>query len=769
MFSVIILAVASTLGFAEDYSITVNSLGIGNKWSGGMVTPLHVSVTSNLSEATSAWVQWEVPDANGDSILWGKQITLSPNGTASTWLYAPVQPWAKPSFAWNVALREWDGDEPTAILAKTRFSPNSIGAIQLDPTQGFIACFGTRKMGLTGYQPHQQPDVKQEATIITSGLRSSDLPDAWPCFESLDAIVWADATPVFTYRQEIAIQQWIQRGGHFIISLPTIGDPWNLSADNGPLSELLAGVETSVEQVPIGYLDQVLGRNRGWPSIDVTIRTFSHQNNSKNGNYLFPIVTLRNQKVIGVQKSIGFGSLTIIGVDLTNGQLTSLGLPETDVFWNRILGKRSDAPSPNTISLLAQDEQLSKAIPTENMLSAGNLIAQEIAMSTTASGRLGTVFLLILSYWLVSGPIGYFILKIRKKQRWSWVVFSCIATFFALLTLVLSSTTSTVKTPLKHVTIIDQVYGVNEQRAIGWCSLFLPSFGVMDISLEGSENNLLLPWSSPESSSTPPFVDRREIIVNLDHVPNQLNQPSRATTSNFSYEWLGGINHTFYDSLIDIDSNNKPELNATSGEIRGTIVNQTTKPLHDVTVIWVTDVRNTIPSLGQFQDNSIAPWIAPSKSGQPLNLAYTWRLATWKPEEFFNLATLGFDPQSTLNTAVKNRYQTKDPNSYYAGTTVVPNKLWRTKMEMLSLYSHLEPPVYQKKAASKQNPKSHKTIRKGGHVLDFAEWFSKPCIIVMGFIDNAPLPVPIFVDGEKNTNSTGKTFVRWVYPFEKSQ
>ena len=54
MFSILTLVAVSAFGVAEDYSITVNALGIGNTWTSGVVTPLQVTVTSNVNEATTA-------------------------------------------------------------------------------------------------------------------------------------------------------------------------------------------------------------------------------------------------------------------------------------------------------------------------------------------------------------------------------------------------------------------------------------------------------------------------------------------------------------------------------------------------------------------------------------------------------------------------------------------------------------------------------------------------------------------------------------------
>tara|TARA_B100000959_G_C14981451_1_gene623664 strand:- start:1125 stop:3443 length:2319 start_codon:yes stop_codon:yes gene_type:complete len=772
MLSIVTLLASATLGIANDYSITANSLGIGNVWSDDAVTPIHVSVTSNVSTPTVAWVQWEVPDGDGDTVFWGKPITLSPNNTTSTWLYAPVQPWANSSIVWDIRLREWNGQEPTTELARTRFSPNSIRASKSDVIEGIIAVFGTRRLGLDGYQPQKPFDVKQEATLIVSGLQSSDLPDAWPCFEYLDAIVWADALPQLTSRQEVALQQWIERGGHLILSLPTIGDPWNIGSNNGPLSELLGGISVTVEPMAVDDLNQVLGRNNGWPNMDITIRTFTPKNNDWDTSDYYPLLTLWNKKVVAVQRNFGFGAVTIIGIDLASGQLASLGLPETDIFWNRILGRCNDTPSVSTISMLKEDEQLSKTIPEVTQLPIGNLIAQEIAMSSTASGRLGTVYILIVSYWLLSGPVVFFLLRFKRKQRWAWVTFSGIACVFTFLTWGLASTTAEVSTPLKHVTIIDHVYGGNGQRAIGWCSIHLPTFGISSVQLAGN-NNLLLPWTSPDTSLTPQFVDHREIVVNLDHVPNQFNQPARSTTSNFSYEWVGDIDHSFYDSLIRVVPNDEPVMlnpngEDTTGVLSGSLINNARQPLENVSIVWVTDRRNSIPPPGFFQNNTLATWTQRNKSGQPLNQMFSWRIPSWKSSETLDLSELEITRLANFRIANK-RYEPDNSKSYYRINTVLSKGEWRKKMEMLSLYSHLPPPTYQKNPASKQSPPYQQVTRTSGHNIDFAQWFGRPCIIVMGFMSNAPIPVEISVDGEQISKSTGETFVRWVYPLRDSQ
>jgi|GEM_PF-4580546 len=762
MISLCALITSTTLVFASDFTITVDSLGIGNRWSNRTATPLQISVKSSSSTPTAAWIQWEVPDANGDLVLWGKQMTLSPNSSTSIWLYAPLQPWAHDDIEWKVSLRGWNGTTPTETLSSTSFSSNSIRAMHIKPEQGIIAIFGTKQLGLTTYQS-QKMEVKQEAIQLISGLQNNDLPDSWVALESLDSIVWADAAPALSLRQEDALFEWIKRGGNLVVSLPAVGNPWNIGSPDAPLADLFKGVEISFEQMPLGFLDQVVGRNNGWPTMKVPIYTF------KFDHTFYPTVQLKNKKTIGVQKNVGHGSFTLLGIDVSSGLLASVELPEADLFWNNIFGKRSDAPSQQTISTLKLDEQLSSAIPTNTIVELGTLISQEIAMSTTASGRLGIVFIIIILYWLIAGPIGFYLLFKMRKQRWSWMVFTAVGSLFTLLTLALSRTTSSIKTPIRHISIIDHVYGAQGQLAKGWFSLYMPKFGSSQVQLDGGSNNLLLPWSTPNSSLTPLFIDQKEVVVNLDYIPNSFDQPSRATTANFSYNWLGGINLPFYSSLIRVVPNKEPKENS-EASLTGEVINNASSALYDVTILWITDFRMPFKNLGRFQNGTLAPWVDYTKSGQPLRQAYMWRLPQWNAEEIIRFSQLDTSMANDFTKALEGRYIPKIPaNQFIPESTFLSKKDWRKKLEEISLYSHLITPTYQKMAGEEKSPPSFRTIRKGGRSFDFAEWFSKPCIIVMGFLQNAPIPVSISVDGENVAPSTGETFVRWIYPLGELQ
>ena len=739
---ILLLLVVTCASHAGDYSITVNSVGIGNNWRAGDVTPIHITIHSNVAKPISAWVQWEVPDADGDTVLWGRAITTAPMSDTSVWLYAPTREWDNSDTVWTIRLREFVDNKPSGELERIRFSPKRVGAIRVSDRVGHIAIFGTRRLGLANYLP-TSTNVKHESAMLVSGLTTADLPDAWPSYASLEALVWADAPPVFSIRQTEAIEEWVARGGHFVMTLPNIGDPWALGTQNAPLKSLTSGLQPKRVQLPLSTLKNILGRGNDWKQMLIAVQVFGNIRDQWDQN-VTPLLWLENGTVLAVQRRYGFGTVTTIGIDLASGQLASLGLPETDVFWNRIFGKRTDTPSAVSLNNMREANTLSNTMSKVAILQAGKMIAQKIAMTAKASGKLGTAFLLVVAYWLIGGPLGYYILRLRKKLQWTWLLFAGTACLFTFGTWVLAMSTSGITTPLKHVSVIDHIFGGTGQKVTGWFSVFLPQFGNTNVSLHGNTSNLLLPWTPPDASMTPDFIDNREVFVNLDQVPHSFNQPSRATTANFAYNWTGGIEHHFYKTLIRVNPENKPRVRKT--QLSGAITNNASTALNEVSIIWVTGT----PSSSRL-------------SGGVLNNMYAWRIPTLNPGESIDFSTLRAENISSFTNAVNGRYQIEDKFGQGANSAD-----WRRKLEMLSLYSHLTPPVYIKNAQAKNGPASHHAIRTGGRALDLTTWFSRPCVIVLGFFPESPIPVTISTDGVEIIKSEGSTLLRWVYPLEQT-
>ncbi|MBC8203493.1 MAG: hypothetical protein H8E91_06650 [Planctomycetes bacterium] len=757
---------AALLTAASEYTISVDSFGLGNTWRAGDITPLHITVSNTNPEPISAWISWDVPDGNGDIVAWGRPLTLTPNQDVSTWLYAPVQPWANGTTAWTLRLRTLVEGTPSEQLSLFRFSAQSVNAAPISQQHGAIAVVGTRRIGLGDLAGSGKAVTVLEPTLAISGLQPEDIPDAWPCFDSIDTLVWADAQPELDYRQAKAIEEWVLRGGHLVIILPTIGNPWGVGSQQSPLASILGDIEPTLGNATVSDFQNILGKPRSDNPLLLTVRSFNAENYT-------PIFTLPDSRVIAITKDVGVGMCSIIGVDLADGRLGARDLPKADVFWNRILGRRGDTPSPMTLQELENLRLLSGTIPTSTTLPMGSIAAQTIAMSTAAGGRLGTVFILVIAYIVIGGPVGYFVLRKKKKLRWSWMWFATTALVFTATTWVLAQTTSNVVTPLRHLSIIDQVYGAPKQRVHGWFSLYLPNYSTNKISIAGHAN-LLMPWSPSELSKAPSFADTRHVSVNIDQVPSFFDQPSRATTSNFQFNWSGGLQSDFYKSLIRVDFDNSPAVrkldNGTPIGLSGFVENKMNVSLHDVTVVWVTDKRITPALFAKNENGNELPWTSYSESGKPLNVAYSWRLSSsWDPEEPLSLHTFERSNEALIEKGFDERYKQENRWDAYGNGAAIPRAEMRKRLEMLSLYSHLKPPVYLKREGSDTSPPSHSIIREGGRELDMASWFGRPCIIIMGFVKNASIPIPIEVDGEEITKSDGMTMVRWVYPLGITQ
>ena len=83
-------------------------------------------------------------------------------------------------------------------------------------------------------------------------------------------------------------------------------------------------------------------------------------------------------------------------------------------------------------------------------------------------------------------------------------------------------------------------------------------------------------------------------------------------------------------------------------------------------------------------------------------------------------------------------------------------------MEMLSIFGQLQPPKYLKPPEG-QSPETMVARRSLGRELDLSPWFSRPCVIVIGFLEDSACPIPLRVDG-RPVRSEGLTVIRWIHP-----
>jgi hypothetical protein len=152
-----------------------------------------------------------------------------------------------------------------------------------------------------------------------------------------------------------------------------------------------------------------------------------------------------------------------------------------------------------------------------------------------------------------------------------------------------------------------------------------------------------------------------------------------------------------------------------------------------------------------------------------LNNGHAWSTSDWYPQEPFALPdpVRGGSTGTRLDDNIYKSYiQNEEGDGFQfggvgrSGSRLTPDRA-RKFMEMLSIFHQLTPPKYHR--LGDKEPETAVMTRKLGRELDLSAWFTRPCLIVIGFLENSQTPVPLRVDGRAPA-SDGLTVVRWIYP-----
>ncbi|MHC4652978.1 MAG: hypothetical protein ACYTES_19250, partial [Planctomycetota bacterium] len=402
-------AASAQVGPAANVDVQLRQFGVGNAFRPGEVTAIQVSLTSGLDEAVPCWVQWEVPNAEGDIAEYARSVTLSPGSPALVWLYAPLPPNASRSTVWTIRVFEERDGKRRRELGGARISPADVNAFRHELERGMIAVVGRAKMRLDEYgnpwNRRPNPPGAHEETRIVSGIQAQELPDRWEGFKLFEAVVWSDAFPQqLRVDSANALREYIRRGGHLVITLPEAGNPWGLGARGQTwLDDLLVHQAPRTDEgVMLSDLTPVLAKTNFIPiDIELSIRVFKEIGGEFDAidNGYEPLIALPDDgRVVVIQRVFGFGRITIIGIDLSSQQIASMRLPHADVFWNRILGRRADTPQPNELKAMEEEDPrlLARGVANELTIGDSRLFKDSIDKGGRAEvGLLGALFLFI--------------------------------------------------------------------------------------------------------------------------------------------------------------------------------------------------------------------------------------------------------------------------------------------------------------------------------------------------------------------------------------
>jgi hypothetical protein len=775
---------------AEEVRIDLERFGVGDLARAGELAGVRVRLLDQGAKPREVIIRLEGRDPDGDTPLFERQVVLNPGTLQGVWLY-PLIP---PGFDSNDRLKlsvyealETTGDaDAKSPDSRTEGSTAAregrlLGRIDVSPRQGRIALhegvigvvaggnisYGMADYGLTdGNNPW--PVAGHELIKIIEGLRPVDLPDRWMGYSGWSAIVWGTGEPSeLRGDRAAALREWVRRGGHLIIILPTAGQTWT-NAQTNELFDILPTVSVSRRE-GVGmeaYRPLLTRRTQARLPRDGVVHTFTIPAAARAGDAMRVLNNADGECVVA-RRIYGSGAVTLVGLDLNNRMLSSQEAINADVFWSRVLGRRGQVPSSTEAQASAQSRPM--------LSRADRIFDADISASIAKSGRSAAGLLLALVvfalYWIVAGPGGYAALKRAGIIRHAWLVFLASAGVFTVIAWGGATLLRPSKLDATHLTLLDHVYGQPTQRARSWLSVLIPWYGqatveigdepaVGDAATRGG-GDVIVPWTSPEQGrgDQDSFPDSRGYAIE-SRAPRRITFPTRSTVKQLRADWAGGPTWKMPAPVGPGGVPGTGELALAQGrKVTGTLVHELPGPLMDVRVVVIRPQKPLGISLGNAM----------------ITNAYAYSLAAgdaWDPGELLDLAKVTDVPPSESVDAAQYFERLLERGSLLdaaQGNDPGADLGIADRLTALAFFSQLPPPNLSESSFASQGPPVAR--RSQTHGWDLGRWFTQPCLIIVGHLgsieDPRPSPVPMRIDGEPIA-ATGRTVVRWVYPFPDS-
>ncbi len=764
------------------------------EWAG-----LRLSVKDSADKPREVLVRIALQDPDGDHALWEGKITTNPGVALPLWQYVYLPTYFKSADVLTVncfaAVEEagkgtgQGGFGAGRLLGTSRIAPRFVTS----RPDGMLAIAGSRPLGLGKYQgaaDRSDLPTGHEKTQVMMQLTPDLFPDRWQGLRQFDVIVWNEPPPggLGTEKAQ-AIREWVQRGGHLVVVLPRVGQAWTDEANN-PLFDITPKVVVDRhEGVDLSPYRMLITKSRpmnldGTPGLAMpaseVVQTFRPMEGVLPGEATCILAGIEREAGKGpewlvVRRTVGAGMVDLVGLDVGSRWMTEHGLPDSECFWHRILGRRGELW---TQAEYATHQQRGNLNYRDAPITVDRDIGPDIAMSGSAMAGVLMGLVVFALYWLIAGPLGFAVLKKTNRARHAWVAFVAAAGFFTALAWGGATVVRPAQLKAQHLSFLDHVYsaslGSSVERCRSWVSLLIPQYGEATVSVgdpatksASPSHNLLAPW---DADATPGggFPDARGYRIE-GKSPDQYTVPTRSTVKQFMVDWAGGSKLKMIRPL-PIDGKDGPSeirLVEQDGKesLHGILTHDLPGPLLDVVIVLV---KGQIDIQPWWFGQSIKPVLARG-SAYALN-------KPWDPNEPVDLS-VDFTPRAKqaggpditdLAAYMRTVGEGLGRSDQGDGMGVTGGSVWG-RLLGATFYPLLDPPDMTEDRTV--GMKAQKLVqRRFAHGLDMAQWFTQPCVIVIGHLDPktaGACPAPLFVNtggGFREVKTEGWTVVRWVYP-----
>lgn len=796
----------------NEVALRVIQFGAGQAARSGDWFGLQVEVVDSGAKARNVLVRLSLHDPDGDVANIERTAVINPGVKQSVWLYARVP--SSSGFRSTLDIRAFEAEavegggsaagqgEPGGsqsygagrLLGRTQYPivnllPSYVATWALvgDRPAGLEQVSGSRLRG-RGFD--SAPPNGHVHVELARGLVINALPDRWMGLAQFELLAWTPTSreqpSQLSEFQAGAIKEWVARGGHMVVIMPAAGQPWiGAGATGNPLADIMPTVSvTRVEGVDLEAYRRLLTRDpRAKLPGSAIVQRFTPKADSDAFSAM-PVLVGPEGETVVVRRLVGAGCVTLVGLDLSSSALTDApGALQADVFWNRLLGRRSPAFSAS--ELAAEDNATGTQTIVPRYLGAADLdagVSGLIQMQGQAAAGLLMAFVVFGAYWLVAGPLSYFGLKAKGKRHHSWVAFAGATAVFTAVAWLGATVLKGTRVEARHLTVVDHVYGQTNQRARCWLNMYFPTYGDEPVSVgsEGGFHNVLSPWEAADSRSggSGSFPDNRGYTVDA-RWPATLPVPVRATAKPFQVDWAGVLPPSWnmprpvvkiaagepgdaaasapaFGSEIRVVPRQKQQPNERDWALSGSISHKLPGPLEDVTVIVNIGQNGSSPRRFLFADMYAHRITGLWQPDVPLELGDD------APKDSFELALAKDMPrlrgmQSFATWLDENNFN-REGGSFLEAVSESDTRSGLVYSSFLSAMDVSPTRSGQQAAWIRQNSL---------HGFDLSRWVTQPCIIIIGRVDHVDCPLPLTVDGEPlptGTRNTGSVLVRWVYP-----
>ena len=760
-FAATVLAASGAVGQVEIQS---HEVGINGCVRPGAWTPLLLTLRNRSAKPLAVICQWVLSDNDGDEPHFRRRLTLTPGVDQGVWLYAAIPADTNLGTNWRLAVLAVQDDRPGKLLASRIIQPGSMSA-KIVKSQRVVGLTGTKMLRLDAYESR---DLQHEATVFVRGVELGRLPDKWFGLSMLQTLIWTsdgdspDAAQIRLGTQQ-AIRQWIYRGGHLVIVMPGLGDPWS----NSFLGEAFPPVKVGTLRDQTDLPD--------WISVSSPIgyranfRRFELVATARESEVSVLFRDDTGQHPLVVAGQYGFGRVTLIGVDITDRRLARRGYPNPehplgDGFWGRILGWRSPALGRAEIARLKKENRFSELYMRQDV-DLGKFLSSQISMKQTAAPALMLAIAVFGLYWLAAGPIGFMVLKAKHLTQFSWLLFGAVVLGFSLISWGGAALIRPRHNQIEHFSVMDAVAGSNQVHVRSWAALFMPRHRPVElvVGLAGTAKHANTVASVGLSSGTDEgrFLDSQGYDVAAS-APYKMALPMRATTRQLELDYLGPI--------TDPKSSSTEPWVLPNGDVRLIGKMLAAELTHDMPGELEQVLCLYCPGNGEVPRIWTKPhWPArvilhlsdkPRPSGQPptpLVLPPVFMASDLARDRLWRgyLGDLAFGKPSRVLRRV-------------AGHTGLSAQTLAAHAQMLSLFDALPPPDFQN-TRGVMGMGGGSTVsyqRSQGRKIDLSHLTALRRLIIIALLRDAPIPIPLTVDGGKSVSSRGWVVVRWICPVE---